>query len=190
MIFRLLLKRQQITNHFLKKHEPKGYYQLSHSSKTEWAGVAVDRQREMLKKGLEILKNHNLNPSCFFAPCHTYDIYTVKVVADEGLYISDGYALHPYTKDGARFLPSLFDRPINCIIGDYTFVYHPNNMNERDYKYLESFLRQHATKFVTADYIMKTTDVRGQGFVGKMLEFGVYVVRGLRNRLNSAKQYE
>lgn len=56
-------------HHELHFHEPRGYYQLSHSSKTEWAGKSSTEQYEMLKQGYQILKEHGLTPTCFFAPC-------------------------------------------------------------------------------------------------------------------------
>lgn len=68
-------------HHELHFHEPRGYYQLSHSSKTEWAGKSSTEQYEMLKQGYQILKGHGLTPTCFFAPCHTYDEATVEAIA-------------------------------------------------------------------------------------------------------------
>lgn len=105
-------------HHELHFHEPRGYYQLSHSSKTEWAGKSSTEQYEMLKQGYQILKEHGLTPTCFFAPCHTYDEATVKAIAlmkTEGcpMYISDGYALHPYQRDGVYFLPTYLIHPIS-----------------------------------------------------------------------------
>lgn len=38
-------------HHELYFHEPRGYYQLSHSRKTEWAGRSSTEQYEMLKQG-------------------------------------------------------------------------------------------------------------------------------------------
>ena len=174
-------------HHELHFHEPRGYYQLSHSSKTEWAGKSSTEQYEMLKQGYQILKEHGLTPTCFFAPCHTYDEATVKAIAlmkTEGcpMYISDGYALHPYQRDGVYFLPTLFDTPHKLPMqGIYTFVYHPNNMQEQDFAYLEDFLKKYASLFRSADEIMEKYDsVKNQGILGKIIEHAIYFLRGIK----------
>lgn len=95
-------------HHELHFHEPRGYYQLSHSRKTEWAGKSTSEQYQMLLKGYHILEQHGLTPTCFFAPCHTYDASTIealKLMAAQGkeMYISDGYSLKPYKKSNICF---------------------------------------------------------------------------------------
>lgn len=174
-------------HHELHFHEPRGYYQLSHSRKTEWAGRSSEQQHEMLKQGYRILKEHGLTPTCFFAPCHTYDEATVKAIAlmkTEGcpMYISDGYALHPYQRDGVYFLPTLFDTPHKLPMqGVYTFVYHPNNMQEQNFAYLEEFLKKYAPLFRSADEIMEKYDsVKKQGILGKIIEYAIYFLRGIK----------
>jgi len=95
-------------HHKLESHAPQGYYQLSHSRKTEWAGKSTSEQYQMLLKGYHILEQHGLTPTCFFAPCHTYDASTIealKLMAAQGkeMYISDGYSLKPYKKSNICF---------------------------------------------------------------------------------------
>ena len=96
-------------HHELHFHEPRGYYQLSHSSKTEWAGKSSTEQYEMLKQGYQILKEHGLTPTCFFAPCHTYDEATVKAIALEayGVYqiASVGNKRHLFDTDEGHIRP-------------------------------------------------------------------------------------
>jgi len=177
-------------NHFLSKHKAGGYFQKSHSVKSEWAGLPEEKQYEMLKSGMDILKQKNLKPTCFFAPCHTYDINTVRAIQKynrehETLYISDGYALRPYYKNNIWFLPSLFDAPHKMIgNGYYTFVFHPNNMNESSFEKLEEFINSNVDKFVNADDVMANylnQKGKGQGGIGHLLEWGIYIVRGIRN---------
>lgn len=141
----------------------------------------------MLKQGYRILKEHGLTPTCFFAPCHTYDKATVKAIAlmkteGDSMYISDGYALHPYQRDGVYFLPTLFDTPHKLPMqGAYTFVYHPNNMQEQDFAYLEDFLKKYASLFRSADEIMEKYDsVKNQGILGKIIELVIYFLRGIK----------
>ena len=98
------------------------------------------------------------------------------------MYISDGYALHPYQRDGVYFLPTLFDTPHKLPMqGIYTFVYHPNNMQEQDFAYLEDFLKKYASLFRSADEIMEKYDsVKNQGILGKIIEHAIYFLRGIK----------
>lgn len=118
---------------------------------------------------------------------YTYDEATVKAIAlmkTEGcpMYISDGYALHPYQRNGVYFLPTLFDTPHKLPMqGIYTFVYHPNNMQEQDFAYLEDFLKKYALLFRSADEIMEKYDsVKNQGILGKIIEHAIYFLRGIK----------
>jgi len=111
-------------NHILHTAERK-YYQKSHSIRTEFAGVDLEKQKEMIGEGIEILKKHGIKTDIFFAPAHTYDRNTVKACVDSKVikYISDGYSLRPFKKDGIIFIPSICDGPFNMQIpGVYTFV--------------------------------------------------------------------
>ncbi len=174
-------------HHKLESHAPQGYYQLSHSRKTEWAGKSTSEQYQMLLKGYHILEQHGLTPTCFFAPCHTYDASTIealKLMAAQGkeMYISDGYSLKPYKKSNICFLPSMFDTPHKLPLdGTYTFVYHPNNMSSADFDYLENFLQQYRQYFRSPDVLMKDSKLKdGQGIIGRILEYAIYFMRGLK----------
>lgn len=98
------------------------------------------------------------------------------------MYISDGYALHPYQRDGVDFLPTLFDTPHKLPLqGVYTFVYHPNNMQEQDFAYLEDFLKKYASLFRSADEIMgEYSLMKEQGILGKIIEHSIYFLRGIK----------
>ena len=71
--------------------------------------------------------------------------------------------------------------------GIYTFVYHPNNMQEQDFAYLEDFLKKYASLFRSADEIMgeyslmkKYDSVKNQGILGKIIEHAIYFLRGIK----------
>ncbi|MCM1106452.1 MAG: DUF2334 domain-containing protein [Blautia sp.] len=162
------------------------YFQLAHERESEFAGIALEEQIEMLKKGYNILSQKGLTPTCFFAPSHTFDSNTVLALKQLGgyKYISDGYALRPYRKAGMLFLPSLFDTPHNFRCGVYTFVCHPNNMDDFGFKKLEVFLNKSGRFFVNADEFMqeyKDEYCKRQGILGKCMEAGIYAIRAVRN---------
>ena len=168
---------------------PKGtkYYQLNIGDYTEFAGESLEVQKQMIKEGYDILKRHDLEVTCFFAPAHTYDINTVKACKELGFFkfISDGYALRPFKKDGMIFMPSIFDTPHKILpFGVYTFVFHPSKMDESGFVYLENFLKTNKSNFKN---ILNDIDFcsicRKQGILGCFIEISINAIR----RLNSEK---
>lgn len=171
-------------HHKMFEHEPGGYFQKSHGIHTEFAGVPLEQQRIILDKGMKILKENAVTPSCFFAPAHTYDVNTVKALCEipEICFISDGYALRPYKKGGMVFVPSICDGPFTMPFGLYTYVFHPSVMKEENFKRLEFFLEKNQNKIVDVNGVLARAE-KGQGVIGIMLENGIYFVRGIRTAL-------
>lgn len=165
---------------------PKGtkYYQLNVGDYTEFAGEIYDKQKQMIEEGYGILKEHGIEPTCFFAPAHTYDKNTVKVCRELGYFqfISDGYALRPYKKDGMIFIPSIFDTPYKILpFGVYTFIFHPSKMAENGFEHLEKFIKMNSHNISTVPDVLHTFNIsKKQGCVGYLIEFGVHVMRSLR----------
>lgn len=175
-------------HHCMHYHEPrKGYFQLSHGTNTEFAGVPLEKQRKMLHLACEVFREKQIQPNSFFAPAHTYDENTVKAVSElaEMEFISDGYALRPYKKNGMVFIPSLCDGPFKMLFGIHTFVFHPSVMREKDFLRLEKFLIQNRQNVITTDFALRRVK-KTQGIVGILLEYGIYGLRGLRRLVRKA----
>ena len=172
--------------HVMHYHKPdKEYYQLSHSVNTEFAGVPYETQKLMILEGIKILHAHGIETRSFFAPAHTYDANTVKVLAEIGKmkFISDGYALSAYRKDGMIFIPSICDGPFSMPFGLYTYVFHPSVMQEKDFNRLENFLIKNKKYIVSVDECMNKVR-RAQGLIGQIVERIVYQLRWLRSILS------
>lgn len=125
-------------------------YYLLKNVRTEYCGKEYQEQKDMLEKGYNILLDKGIKPTCFFAPNHTFDENTVKVCRDLGYFdfISDGIAFYPYREQGMMFLPNCFDTPHKISNdGIFTFVYHPNKMDDKQFKYLENFILNHKHNF-------------------------------------------
>lgn len=177
-------------HHALQKHESgKGYYQKSHSVHTEFAGVPLDTQCKMLTKGIQVLRAHNIIPTCFFAPAHTYDANTVKALKEvsEIGFISDGYELQAFRKDGMVFLPSICDGPFTMPFGMYTYVFHPSTMKEEDFIRLECFLKKNNHCVINSETALQNIK-KGQGVVGCLLENGIFAARKIRLILRSSRK--
>ena len=171
--------------HKIVSHNTKGYFQLAVEQTTEFAGKTLEEQRELLHRGYVILKSHDIVPTCFFAPCHTFDNNTVKAIAESGYFkfVSDGYALHAYKKKDVLFLPNMFDTP-HKLAGIQTFVYHPNNMNKSDMENMEEFIKNNNKNIVNADMYIDSlgNQVRSQGILGRMMELSIYLLRKMRKK--------
>lgn len=125
-------------------------HNLDDKIRTEYCGIKYEEQKNNLIRGNEILKNNDINPICFFAPAHTFDDNTIKACSELGYFkfISDGVALYPYRHNDMLFLPNIFDTPHKILpFGIYTFVFHPNKMNDEDFNYLESFIIKYKKNF-------------------------------------------
>lgn len=151
-------------------------------SYTEFVGLSLEQQRAILNTGLKQLKEKGVIPACFFAPAHTYDANTVKILCEmpEIRFISDGYALRPYQKAGMIFVPSICDGPFTMPVGLYTYVFHPSVMKEDNFNRLENFLAENHAKVTDTSTGLATVQSR-QGALGWLLENGIYAARKLRN---------
>ncbi len=155
------LKNKMIKNFwnlYPKKWQKKGWiiaqhgfnHNLTKNIRTEFKGKSYDEQMRIVKNGLDILKSKGVKPICFFAPNHTFDDNTIKVCKNihDFRFISDGCAYFPYSYNGVMFVPSVFDTPHKISRkGIFTFVYHPNNMTDKDFEYLENFIKNNLNNF-------------------------------------------
>jgi hypothetical protein len=131
--------------------------------RSEFAGLSLADQAQKLKDGYTILKNHGVEPCCFFAPSHTYDTNTLLALKQETPIrtISDTFACYPYYQNDIRFVPCQMGvfRPwtpggICCA------CYHPSIMNDAEFDRLEQFLKDHSTEFITFDQALQHTRKR------------------------------
>lgn len=120
------------------------------NKRSEFAGLNLNLQKEKIKKGIEILNEHEIEPQVFFAPSHTFDINTIKALKSESniRIISDTISNKPYKKYNMTFVPQQSGRARVLPFKVITFCYHPNTMNETDFIQLEKFLIKWKEKFI------------------------------------------
>lgn len=167
-----------------------GCYHLYHKTKSgdssEFVGLSYDEQFELIKRGNRILKSHGVNPTCFFAPAHSFDDITVDVCRDLGYFkfISDGYSLYPYKYRNMLFYPNLFDTPYKILpFGIYTFVLHPNFVRDEYLEKLEYFIqdnRQYFRDFEEINFYINKN--RKRSIIDKIIEKTICFLRKLRNK--------
>ena len=98
-------------------------------------------------------------------------------------------------KQGMLFLPSVFDTPHKISkTGVYTFVYHPNNMTDSDFEYLESFIIKHRDCFdvnmtdVIEKYSNRTRTIKD--FLLGIAIVAYRKIRKVRKRKNRGGKFE
>lgn len=122
------------------------------NARSEFAGVPLKAQCEKIRRGVEILKEHNIVPEIFFAPSHTYDFNTLLALQRESeiRIISDTIASDVYCQYGFYFIPQQSGKVRRLPLKVVTFCYHPNTMTEETFSGLRDFLSTNAQRFVCA----------------------------------------
>ena len=117
--------------------------------RSEFAGLSLENQRQKIKNGVEIFRNHGFEPKVFFAPSHTFDLNTLEALKQESniSIISDTVANKPYSQYDLTFVPQQSGRVRKLPFSVVTFCYHPNMMVEKEFIYLESFLEKYKELF-------------------------------------------
>ena len=159
-------------------------HKLNKYVRTEYCGISYQKQKNNIEKGYEIMKRNNITPVCFFAPAHTFDDNTIKACVDLNYFkfISDGISTYPYKYNNMMFLPNIFDTPHKILpFGIYTFVYHPNNMKNEDFDYLDFFIRNNKEKFLfnLEENLLKYNN-RKRNMLDKSLSILIYIFRKLK----------
>lgn len=125
-------------------------------TRSEFAGLPLDVQKQKVREGFNILLEHGLKPKYFFAPSHTFDENTLKALREctEIRIISDTIATKPYRRGDFVFLPQLGGYCTEMKIqGIWTFCLHPSTMDEEQFVAVETFLNEHKKEFMGFDEI-------------------------------------
>ena len=120
-------------------------------ARSEFAGVPLEKQKEKIRRGVEIFRLHGIDPKYFFAPSHTYDQNTLVALKEESniRIISDTIATKPYKDGDFIFIPQLSGHCTSMKFpGIWTFCLHPSEMTEKNFVMTENFLKNHQDEFV------------------------------------------
>lgn len=151
-------------------------------SRSEFAGVPLDVQKQKIRDGFEILSEHGVKPKYFFAPSHTFDENTLKALKEctDIRIISDTIATEPYRKGDFVFLPQLGGHCVEMKIkGIWTFCLHPSTMTDANFEAAEIFLKIHKNEFIGFDELV-LPDLKGKSILGRLLSFAYFTHRKLR----------
>jgi predicted deacetylase len=122
---------------------------------SEFAGVPGHWQRTWIAEGLDILRNHGLNPKIWAAPQHGFDGNTLRALKAEGIYLlSDGLARVPFVRGGLTWIPQQLWGPLEKPHGLWTICIHPNTASLAQIEGLRAFLRGHAQQVTSVDAVL------------------------------------
>ncbi len=150
--------------------------------RSEFAGVGIDVQREKIRKGMSIFREHGVKVNYFFAPSHTFDKETLFALNEETdiRVISDTIGRYPYKYLDFWFIPQITGHCVNMRIpGIYTFCFHPNTMEDIAFNKLEQFLNQYSSNFISFDEIDLSKYGRKK-FLDKILSWLFFRYRKVR----------
>lgn len=151
-------------------------------SRSEFAGVSYDVQKQKIRDGFEILVGYGVKPKYFFAPSHTFDENTLKALKEctDIRIISDTIATKPYKKGDFVFLPQLGGHCTEMkIYGIWTFCLHPSAMTVANFEATENFLKIHKDEFIGFDEI-DLSNLRNKSLLGRFLSCAYFTQRKLR----------
>lgn len=152
-----------------------GCFPLNHFS--EFAGISYEKQLDMLKKGMEILKEHGIETDWFMAPAHSYDRNTLKALYEVGIRnMTDGFGDRPYQWKQMTFYPISFrlENSLKKKKGFTTMVIHANTMNEGDMEKCRRIFKEHSV-ISYSEYVEQQPVKRG--VVGRVKEYLMATVK-------------
>lgn len=152
--------------------------------RSEFTGLPLDVQREKIRKGVAILRNHGLDTKCFFAPSHTFDEHTLEALRLESdiRVISDTIGRYPYRRGEFVFVPQIAGHCVEMpVSGVYTFCFHPNMMSETGFFAMESFLQKNYSSFLCFNEL-SFDSIEEKPELDRMISWLFFTIRQLRGK--------
>lgn len=163
-----------------------GMFPLNNFS--EFAGIPLDRQREMLLQGKQILKEKGIKTDIFMAPAHAYDRNTLKALKEIGFTaLTDGFGSRPYLWKGIKFYPISFNlsTTFKKKNGYSTMVVHTDTVTTDDLNRYESYFQNKNIQWISFQEYLKQS-ARKRIFIMRWKEFlmakAKYLIIKTRNR--------
>jgi hypothetical protein len=119
------------------------------NKRSEFSGLPYEAQAKKIKDGINIFKEQGIDAEIWVAPSHSFDLNTLQALRKNSSIsvVSDGVAIFPFEKFGFRWIPQQFWSFRKMPIGVWTSCFHPNEMSEKEFSRLESFLEKNHKNF-------------------------------------------
>ena len=120
------------------------------NKRSEFAGLSYEKQAKKIKEGIKIFNQNNIDTNIWVAPSHSFDLDTIKALKNYSNIniINDGIAIFPFERYGLKWIPQQFWLFRKMPFGVWTSCFHPNNMTDKEFEKLESFLKKNNKDFL------------------------------------------
>lgn len=120
------------------------------NNRSEFAGVLLEKQKEMLSKAFNKFESENIKVNIFIAPAHSFDRNTLEALTKTTRieYICDGFFKLPIIKYGFKWIPQQLWKPKLKTKGIWTICHHPETVSQKDREFLFSFLETYKYRFI------------------------------------------
>jgi hypothetical protein len=154
---------------------------LKVNDKSEFSGLPLNNQFELLELGYnEFLKN-DIRVDGFMAPSHSFDIITLIALKKLGIgVITDGYSLRPKLfKELIISIPQLFSsfRTFLGLNGIYTVCVHINTMSDKEFDSLLNDIKINESRFTCVEVVKRYACLlrHRRNYLSNFLDKFVYV---------------
>lgn len=129
---------------------------LGINNNSEFAGINLHDQIELLKIGKKILQNEGIWEPFFMAPSHSFDENTLMALKLlDFKAITDGYGFYPYKINNINLVPQLVSKILPFPIGIQTICIHINTMNESSICKLLEDIKKNKKRFINFNEALK-----------------------------------
>lgn len=146
--------------------------------RSEFAGLSLECQKTKIKSGLKILSEQSIYPEIFVAPAHSFDKNTLHALMSGTSikYVSDTIAFTPYRYRALKMIPQQLWLPVDKKNGVWTICLHPNTMQERDYTFLELWIKRNQSNIINFEDIKNYQFKDGKSISDLILTLKFWIV--------------
>jgi peptidoglycan/xylan/chitin deacetylase (PgdA/CDA1 family) len=156
---------------------------LGINTRSEFAGLAADAQRNKLIRALEIFRTNGVKADAWIAPGHSFDATTVRLLVELGVdTISDGFFLRPVRHLDAYWIPQQFWHYRPMPSGLWTVCLHTNAYLDVEIDRLRNWLKVYGTRTISVAEIKRRYPARAPSFADRAFEVLIQVTRAIRRR--------
>lgn len=156
-----------------------GVFPLNNFS--EFAGLPLEKQKEMLLEGKRILREKGIETDIFMAPAHSYDNNTLKALKETGFEaLTDGFGDMPYIWKNLKFYPISFrlSSTFKKKRGYSTMVVHTGTVSEEDLVRYEGYFKRKDVQWIAFKEYLEQNALKRSIF-GRWKEFLMAKVKHL-----------
>jgi len=133
------------------------------NKRSEFAGLSYEEQKEKIEKGIKLIKERlGVDIKYFFAPSHSYDLNTLKVLKEFNLVNVDGISLFPFKYFGVLHIPVqkgyVTEKFLWFKFGIFTTFFHPKTITKKVIDDVEKFCKENSEYFANFDEILENKE--------------------------------